>query len=166
MTQFYCKYANMDRASFSKRRARLLELLLRGPTEWCVHKFMRGVSRHDRSQWCEKTRPERVTPRHGWRTVSLFGSTLAVKLKPSYHSRFWRKFCCDCGRSDLDEIAPNIPIHDTWPSGRIVCPSSASGNFWIFVLVRLIRCISDELPSFSDSTLSKWLTSLPLSRAK
>ena len=35
-------------------------------------------------------------------TVTPFGSNVAVKLKPSYHSRFWQIFCCDCGRSYLD----------------------------------------------------------------
>jgi len=24
------------------------------------------------------------------------------EIKPSYRSRFWRKFCCDCVRSYLD----------------------------------------------------------------
>jgi len=133
---------------------------LRGPSDLCVQNILRGHQINAISQWCERARPQRVMQGHGWRTVSPLGSNIAVKLKPSYHSHFWRKFCCDCGRSDLDEIAPNIPIHDTWSSGRIVCPSSASGNFWIFVHVRLNGCISDELPSFSDSTLSKWSTSL------
>jgi len=32
MTQFYCKYTNMDRAGFSKCKVRL-EVLFRGPTE-------------------------------------------------------------------------------------------------------------------------------------
>jgi len=51
-----------------------------------------------------------------------------------------------------------FPIHDAWPSGSILCPSSASGKFWIFVLVRLVRCASRR--TLSDSALSKWLTSL------
>jgi len=41
MTQFYCKYTNVNRAGFSKCRARL-ELLLRGATELCVQTFLGG----------------------------------------------------------------------------------------------------------------------------
>jgi len=104
-TLFYCKYTNMDRAGFSKRKSRS-EVFLHGPTELCEQKSFREASSHnDIGQWCEKARPERVTPEHGWRTVPPFGSTLAVKLKPSYLSRFWRKFCCDSGWSYLDWIA-------------------------------------------------------------
>jgi len=37
----FCKYTNVHIASFSKCNAQL-EVLLRGPPEWCVQKFFRG----------------------------------------------------------------------------------------------------------------------------
>jgi len=42
MTQFYCKYTNVDKAGFSMCRSRL-EVLLRGPTEMCVQKVFRAA---------------------------------------------------------------------------------------------------------------------------
>jgi len=53
MTQFYCKYTNVDRAGFSKCGARLE--VIAGPTEWCVLKFFMGASIHkDTSHWWKK----------------------------------------------------------------------------------------------------------------
>jgi len=56
--------------------------------------------------------------------------------------------------------SPNIPIHDIWPSGRIVCPSIGSGKFRIFVLVRLIRCTNRRTSFFVRLNTFEWLTSL------
>jgi len=107
-----------------------------------------------------------VTPRHGWCTVSSFGSNLPVKLKPSYHSQFWRKFFCGCGRSYLDKIATNIPIHDTWPSGRIICLYNGSAKVGIFVLLRL-RCTSRRTSFFVRIDMPHFLyISFPQARSQ
>ena len=73
------------------------------------------------------------------------------------------KILLDCGRCYLDQITPNIPIHDSWPSDWVVCPPNGSGKVWIFVLVRLVRCSSRRTCLYVrhwDTTLSKWPTSL------
>jgi len=41
-----------------------------------------------------------------WMTYrfTIWQYSFAVKLKLFYRSRFWRKVCCVCGRSYLDQI--------------------------------------------------------------